>query len=213
MGARALPYPRLATLDESSPAPGAPSPRPEPAAAPEVDDRLRVILAEYGGWLRRTLRQLCPSRRGIQVEDLEQEVAVRLWRSLRQGQTIENLASFLYRIAATATVDALRRVEARREEPLPTGADGDEDGPATPLAAGPDPEAAARSAELGRQLQQALASLPDNRRRAVALHLQGFNVQETAGLLGWTEAKARNLIYRGLDDLRRLLGPTTPEAP
>ncbi|HYG65031.1 MAG TPA: RNA polymerase sigma factor [Thermoanaerobaculia bacterium] len=188
---------------------------PDPApvrAVPEADHRLQVILAEYGGWLRRTLRKLCPTRRGIQVDDLEQEVAIRIWRSLRDGRGIENPASFLYRVAATATVDAVRRVEARREEPLAAGGE-EEEGAAPPQTPGPDPEAAARSAELGRRLREALAALPDNRRRAVALHLQGFNVQEAAELLGWTEAKTRNLIYRGLEDLRRDLGPTQGTLP
>ena len=37
------------------------------------------------------------------------------------------------------------------------------------------------------------------------LHLQGYHRDEIAGLLGWSEAKTRNLLYRGLDDLRALL--------
>lgn len=189
-----------------------PDPTPLPAA-PDADHRLQAILAEYGGWLRRTLRKLCPTRRGIQVDDLEQEVTIRIWRSLREGRGIENPASFLYRVAATATVDAIRRLEARREEPLAANDEGDDEGPAPPVAQGADPEAAARSAELGRRLREALAALPDNRRRAVSLHLQGFNVLETAELLGWTEAKARNLIYRGLEDLRRHLGPWRGNLP
>jgi RNA polymerase sigma-70 factor (ECF subfamily) len=190
-----------------------PSPLPDSTSVPDPDSRLQLILAEYGGWLRRVLRKLCPSRRGIQVEDLEQEVAVRLWRSLRTGREIENLTSFLYRVAATATVDALRRVEARREEPLTPGDEGEGDGPAVLRAPEPDPEVAARTAQLGRRLREALAELPDNRRRAVSFHLQGFTTQETADLLGWTEAKARNLTYRGLDDLRRRLSPKAPGDP
>jgi RNA polymerase sigma-70 factor (ECF subfamily) len=51
----------------------------------------------------------------------------------------------------------------------------------------------------------ALARLAANRRRAVKLHLQGMSFQEVARLLGWTDAKARNLVYRGLEDLRREL--------
>jgi RNA polymerase sigma-70 factor, ECF subfamily len=187
-----------------------PSPLPDSTSAHDPDSRLQLILAEYGGWLRRMLHKLCPSRRGIQVEDLEQEVALRILRSLRSGLEIENPASFLYRVAATATVDALRRVEARREEPLIPGDEEDGDGPE---AREPDPEEAARTAELGRRLREALAELPDNRRRAVSFHLQGFTTRETADLLGWTEAKARNLTYRGLEDLRRRLRPKAPGDP
>ncbi len=37
------------------------------------------------------------------------------------------------------------------------------------------------------------------------MYLVGYSRQEIADLLGWSEAKTRNLLYRGLDDLRRAL--------
>jgi DNA-directed RNA polymerase specialized sigma24 family protein len=37
------------------------------------------------------------------------------------------------------------------------------------------------------------------------LHIQGCNAGEIAKVLGWTEPKARNLLYRGLNDLRTAL--------
>jgi RNA polymerase sigma-70 factor (ECF subfamily) len=47
--------------------------------------------------------------------------------------------------------------------------------------------------------------LTENRRITVGLYLQGMTTEEIGGLLGWSEAKARNLVYRGLKDLRREL--------
>ena len=38
---------------------------------------------------------------------------------------------------------------------------------------------------------------------AVELYLQGMSSHEIADLLDWSEPKARNLIYRGLNDLRK----------
>jgi RNA polymerase sigma-70 factor (ECF subfamily) len=35
--------------------------------------------------------------------------------------------------------------------------------------------------------------------------LQGLNTAEIGELMGWSEAKARNLVYRGLDDVRSQL--------
>jgi DNA-directed RNA polymerase specialized sigma24 family protein len=54
-------------------------------------------------------------------------------------------------------------------------------------------------------VDRAAARLSHDRRRAVLLHLQGFNVAEIARLIGGTHARARNLAYRGLADLRRAL--------
>jgi DNA-directed RNA polymerase specialized sigma24 family protein len=37
------------------------------------------------------------------------------------------------------------------------------------------------------------------------MYLAGFERDEIADLLGWSEAKTRNLLYRGLADLRESL--------
>ncbi len=37
------------------------------------------------------------------------------------------------------------------------------------------------------------------------MYLAGYERREIADLLGWTEAKTRNLLYRGLADLRETL--------
>jgi RNA polymerase sigma-70 factor (ECF subfamily) len=55
------------------------------------------------------------------------------------------------------------------------------------------------------KVRTALAGLQENRRRAVGMHLQGMTTEEIGRMAGWTEAKARNLVYRGLSDLRKEL--------
>ena len=47
--------------------------------------------------------------------------------------------------------------------------------------------------------------MPENRQRAVRLHLEGMTTTEIGSLMEWTEPKARNLVYRGLADLREAL--------
>ena len=51
----------------------------------------------------------------------------------------------------------------------------------------------------------ALAQLPEHRCLAVKNHLQGLTTPEIGALLGWSEPKARNLVYRGLRDSRMAL--------
>ena len=68
---------------------------------------------------------------------------------------------------------------------------------------GPDREA--ERTLLRDKVEAALEALGDNRRRAVQLHLEGMTTAEIGALLGWSEAKARNLVYRGLADLRESL--------
>ncbi|HEV8268613.1 MAG TPA: RNA polymerase sigma factor [Thermoanaerobaculia bacterium] len=173
----------------------------------EIEAKFQSLLASYGALLRRTIDRLCPRRLGLAVDDVEQEARLKIWRALQSERELTRPSSFLYKVAMNATLDAIRQVKARREEAWTSG--GEETGErAFPredhLAADPEesPLRRAERRELGRKVQEALGRVAESRRRAVALHLQGFTNEETAKLLGFTEPKARNLIYRGLEDLR-----------
>jgi len=182
-------------------------------SAPQVfmelqDVRFERILQEHLQRLRRNIARLCPRDLGIRPEDIEQEVHFRVWRILQSERIIEDVSSYLYRVAATATIDAMRRVAARREEPLRLA---EEPGESPPIGAAPPVDSSAspeRRAELEQLLSRVdgvLGRLPENRRQALGLHLQGFTTLEIGELLGWTEAKARNLVHRGLRSLRETL--------
>ena len=73
--------------------------------------------------------------------------------------------------------------------------------------ASPDgtPEGGHEDRELGEAISVALQQLSEPRRRAVALHLFGFSLDESARTLGWDAKKLANMRYRGLDELRELL--------
>jgi RNA polymerase sigma-70 factor (ECF subfamily) len=72
------------------------------------------------------------------------------------------------------------------------------------------------ASELAATVGRCLADMLPTRRVVVQLHLAGHDRAEIARLLGWTEAKVRNLTYRGLADLREALqhaGVSTERAP
>jgi RNA polymerase sigma-70 factor, ECF subfamily len=166
----------------------------------EADERWRALIDEYGRYLRRVVARLCPRNLGVNLDDLEQEARLRLWKALRSERKIDDPASYLYRIVSTATIDAVRRVRARREDPLE---DPDEEEPRVVLAdAGPSPERSAGRGILIQRIEQVVQGFPPERSRLLRLHLQGFTTQEIADLHGWTEPKARNLVYRTLRELR-----------
>jgi len=160
---------------------------------------LDAFLARHGATLRRLAERLCPRGMGVEPAEIEQEVRVRLWRTFERERDLREPASYLYRVAAAAAIDAVRRRRARREESLdPLGGEEGNDFPAS----GASPEAAVLQRELRMAIGSAIASLPEPRQQAVRLHLLGFSTGEIGALAGWTEAKARNLVYRGLADLR-----------
>jgi RNA polymerase sigma-70 factor (ECF subfamily) len=158
---------------------------------------LRALFARHVG-----------GRPGIEIDELVQEARIRLWKALSGERNVDALASYIQRVVTSVVVDALRRRAARPEdtveEPLLLAATPDGDGP----------DAALAQRQRGAALRDALARIPERRRRPAALLLQGFSTTEIARLLGETEATVRNLAYRGIDDLKaELRGVFATEAP
>lgn len=142
--------------------------------------------------------------RGVPREELDeilQDVRVRLWKAHPERENLERLgASYFVKVVSSAVVDRLRRQ--RRADVRLDQAD---EATAVPEALQVrQPDIAERDA-LAARLEAALATLPRNRRLLVQLHLEGYERHEMASMTGWTEAKVRNLLYRGLDDLRDAL--------
>jgi len=174
----------------------------------EIEERFNLVVEEFGVLLRRAIVRFCPRDKGLQFDDIEQEARMRLWRALQDEREVTNYASYLYRIAATATIDAMRRVQARHEEQLEILVDQRTDEGEMMLLPAPvkdSPERLAESREAVDRVMSAVAKLPDAQRRAVGMYLQGMTSQDVADLMGWTEPKSRNLIYRGLKELRKSL--------
>lgn len=173
-----------------------------------TERRLTGVLDKYGRALKDAVARVCRGPLGLHRDEIEQEARIRLWRALARETVIADVRPYLHRIVATAAIDAMRHVRSRREIPLelPTGTEV-QPSRHEPEARGASPEGIAYGRELMRVARRVLASLPANRRRAVSLHLQGFTTEEIAQLMKWSEPKARNLVYRGLADLREKLRP------
>lgn len=172
---------------------------------PEGDARFAAVVERYGRFLRQAIVKLCPRDLGLQYDDVEQEARLRLWTALRSERPIQDLASYIYRVAANATIDAIRRLKARRESQW-----GDEEAEAGSEPAGSRREPADETRAIERRLllekvEGVVARLEERRRRVLRLHLQGFTTAEMGTLMGCTEPAARNLLHRALKELRERL--------
>ena len=164
----------------------------------EIQLRLEQILRDYGTRLRYLLRSHKLEQHGIDPDDVEQEVRIRLWRAIERDRFGDFHASYIQRAVTSAVIDALRRAEVRAADPLP-----DDMVEGSPLPdPGVGPERRASDGERMKGLQQCLAQLPERRRLPIALHLEGFSLQEIADRIGTSAEASRKLVTRGLDELK-----------
>lgn len=155
---------------------------------------LEGLVAKYSRLIRSAVGRVAGPLSETVADDIEQKVLIALWKAMPGEQIPDHPSSYLYRAAVRETV---RTLKSRRSEE--TGLVEDHRDPM------PSPDRLAESAELGALIQDALSTLSPDRRRAVGAHLMGFGVQETMSMQDWSYNKARNLVSRGMADLRREL--------
>lgn len=158
-----------------------------------VDRHARVIAS--------AIRRVCSRRHRALVPDIEQDVRTALWKRLQSGKEIAHPVSYLYKVAMTTALAAVRRSPELSNGPVPETA-GEPETPASFLGLLP--------AEQARLLREALEVLSPEERRAVRAHLAGFNHEDVARLYGWTPSIARHRIYRGLERVRARMRSAAP---
>lgn len=168
-----------------------------------ADKALQALIARFGARVRAQITRHRLDRHGIDADDVEQEVRIRLWSTLQRDPNALLPASYVQRTVMSVLVDAVRRAEARPAEALPEDA---EEFEAEPLGQAPQaPEQSAEDGQLAAAVAAAIAALPERRRRPLQLYLQGFTVPEVAELCGLSFDAGRKLVYRGLDELKARL--------
>lgn len=155
-------------------------------------DRLRREIAELLPRLRRFGRSLTRDRHD--ADDLVQVAVERALGRLDQWQPGTRLDSWLFRIMQNAWIDELRTRD-RRRQTFVDEEEGEHVGVATN-----DAQVEAMA------LRQALATLGDDQRAAVALVLvEGLSYQEAAGVLGIPVGTLTSRLARGREALQAVL--------
>lgn len=179
----------------------------------DIEARIQDLVARYAALIRAVIQANLHAGDALDPQDIEQEIRIRLWRGIRQGKKIANWPSYIKRVAYTATIDELRRL--RKQAPYRGSADWSRmlltmerrrDGTEAE-----NPESRYDRAERDRRIASLVGSLSPDRRRILRLYAGGLGVEEICGFLGWDKVRVRHLLYRGLDDLKRLTGERDEE--
>ncbi|MDC0672579.1 sigma-70 family RNA polymerase sigma factor [Nannocystis radixulma] len=167
------------------------------ASASEDEEQTRRgrwagTVAEHGAGLS---RMAASYTRGAEREDLEQDIALALWRALPLFRGESSLKTFAYRVARYCCFRHIRR---RKEADATLDPAGLAD-PSTCI------ESAILHAEQRAQIEQALTELPDNLESVLTLHLTGHSYAQIAETLGITERNVSVRLSRARARLRRQL--------
>lgn len=133
---------------------------------------LHLISQYYAGALRH------------EQEDLSQEIWAKLWEQFKKNENnIVDFKSYLYRTVQTTLWDAIRRCE-RVEQSI----DAIEH---------QEPDEIEEDRTLARMdLERLMQNLRSEEKLMVRAYLRGFSNGEIATLLGCSEGRVRNLIFR-----------------
>jgi RNA polymerase sigma-70 factor (ECF subfamily) len=136
--------------------------------------------------------------RVTEAEDLTERVFLKAWEAMgRYQQRGSGFSPWLYRIARNAIIDHRRTKKdtlSLEDLPLPTAAEG------------LTPEEALVEREEARNLQAAIARLPEEQQEVVILRfIEGISHAEVATVIGKSEGTSRVVQYRALAALHEIM--------
>ena len=166
------------------------------------EDAFRLIVERYIDEVSRTVTGMLGA--GLEIDDVVQEVFIKLHRSLHTFRGESTLKTFVVRIAINKSLDALRKRKRMRwlqpwshEEPW-------------------EPDSGERSdqgitdSEDLLILRQAVDRLPENQRAVVVLRLiDQYSTEETARILNVPYGTVLSRLKRGVEKLKKDLRNTT----
>jgi len=139
-----------------------------------------------------------------EVEDLTQEVFLRVYRSIGRVNVEQSLFSWIYRIALNLCIDELRKRKVKRILALETAEEASDHSPMLRETAGASDDL--MSQEKKDQILSALRKLTPAHRTALVLReYEDMSYKEIANALHITEQAVKSRIFRAREELKDLL--------
>ena len=167
--------------------------------------QINKIFAQHHEHVIKAVGILRPEVKGVTADDVEQEVCIRLLKLIKSDREIENISSYIYRITANVIIDLARKNQKHTfETTMPDEKDEDDyrhDLESEEL----KPEQQLANEALMKRVFETIELLPESRRIAIKLRLQGFSIKEMSSMTGWPFYKAENLSKRAMAALKAKL--------
>ena len=164
------------------------------------EQELERIFARFSGFMRAHVHKHQVGRLGVDIEDVLQETRIKLWKLIRNEKKIHYYASYIKKIVDTSVIDYFRKF--KREEGVYLH---EKNRRIAENVSGYDTDYLYEEMDLKDIVGKAVDGLIPTRRRVVRLYLLNMTIEEIALHFQWSASKTRNLLYRGLKDLKKIL--------
>lgn len=186
----------------------------------DLEERTKEVIDRFSALIRQVIQRNLHRSDGIDLEDIEQEVRFKIWTFLKKGKKVNNLPSYIKRVAYSTTIDELRKAMKQRPSAEPESLKTVYSGTGLVARSTGDfsPEVRLEDREARDSVRSMVGSLSEARRKVLELFLSGMTIDEISVSLNWDRPRVRHLFYRGIDDLKeqnrnRLEGGVNEPAP
>jgi RNA polymerase sigma-70 factor (ECF subfamily) len=139
-----------------------------------------------------------------EVEDIAQQVFIRVWKSARRYVPRAKFTTWLLKITRNLVFNELRRARRRAQVPLQSDPAAEE----IPLKdeTNPAPDASLLEDELQRAIEEAIMQLPESQRMALVLRrYEQLSYEEIAEVLDLSVPAVKSVLFRARTELRTRL--------
>jgi RNA polymerase sigma-70 factor (ECF subfamily) len=175
------------------------------------DAAFEVLVHKYQGMVLSLVRRYLGSR-FAGVDDVAQQVFVRVFRSKMTYKPKAKVKTWLYSVTVNACLNEIRRLRAEKNRRVSafTAVFGDGSGPDGPPALedphSPAPSSEIEEGEVAARVRAAVDALPEQQRLALVLtRFHGCSYEDVAAAMETTVPAVKSLLTRARENLRRRL--------
>jgi RNA polymerase sigma-70 factor, ECF subfamily len=165
-------------------------------------DALEQLIAKHQALVAGTVARMLGSN--SDVEDIAQQVFIRVWKSARRYVPRAKFTTWLLKITRNLVFNELRRTKRHAHVPLQSEP-GAEDPPLkdeTNLA----PDASLLESELQRTIEEAILQLPETQRMALVLRrYEQLSYEQIAEVIDLSVPAVKSVLFRARSELRSRL--------
>ena len=158
------------------------------------NDEFEALIDNLSLAIQTSVQSFNPQKLGIDPEDLVQEIRIKLWKIFKSDKKIQNYSSYIKRVINSIIIDQIRA--SRRFEKIIN---------LEKQRNRQDQEIGNVTIRTKKDVNLALNSLIESRRKVVKWYSYGLNIEEISMILNIDKTKTKNLLYRGLNDLKNNL--------